>query len=271
MRPLTDGQALPATDPARAQNSCTSLAQNACASCTWRGNPICPVSDVELAEFSGCPTNARLRHFTLAPTPRPRFGLLQSGLLMRRGAKGQGLDLVFPGESILEPFHDGAPHPIIAVLPSRMCWFDMATVEARMQDKPGFLTALMRGKIEELNRAHRFIWMRSALSIDQRMAALMVLLFQHEDEGGHPPGQPFRLRIDWSRRDVASLIGTTLESISRATHRLQDLGLIRILDPDCFDLCDLEGLTDLAEFQDLARPPQRPAKDMTRPRPLPQS
>jgi CRP/FNR family transcriptional regulator, anaerobic regulatory protein len=170
---------------------------------------------------------------------------------------------VFPGESILEPFHDGAPHPIIAVLPSRMCWFDMATVEARMQDKPGFLTALMRGKIEELNRAHRFIWMRSALSIDQRMAALMVLLFQHEDEGGHPPGQPFRLRIDWSRRDVASLIGTTLESISRATHRLQDLGLIRILDPDCFDLCDLEGLTDLAEFQDLARPPQRPAANRT--------
>jgi CRP-like cAMP-binding protein len=268
---LTDPQALSQPEPATGANPCTALAHKACASCTWHGNPICPVSEVQLAEFAGCPTNAPLRRFALAPSSRPRFGLLQSGLLMRRGPKGQGLDLVFPGESILEPFHDAEPHPITAVLPSRLCWFDMATVEARMQDKPGFLTALMRGKIEELNRAHRFIWIRSALTIDQRMAALMVLLFQHEDEGSHPPGQPSRLRIDWSRRDVASLIGTTLESISRATHRLEDLGLIRILDPDCFDLCDLEGLTDLAEFQDLARPPQRPAANKTGANPLPQA
>jgi CRP/FNR family transcriptional regulator len=59
------------------------------------------------------------------------------------------------------------------------------------------------------------------------------------------------LSVSLPRRDIADLLGTTLESISRAAHKLADSGIIEIRDPARFRILDLPRLIALGKIEGL--------------------
>jgi hypothetical protein len=58
------------------------------------------------------------------------------------------------------------------------------------------------------------------------------------------------IRIMLTRRDLASLLECTAETLSRSLHRLQDIGLIKIVTPERLEIRDPGGLGLLAKVQD---------------------
>jgi Mn-dependent DtxR family transcriptional regulator len=53
------------------------------------------------------------------------------------------------------------------------------------------------------------------------------------------------------RKDIADLLGTTVESISRSVHKLSDVGVIEIKDPAHFRFLDMSRLIAVGKIDGL--------------------
>ncbi len=233
----------------------TATRQADCANCPALGAVLCPARG-KAPEALGRPPRQLLINPENGPIylfgGRRHVGLLQSGLVMRvaQGQRGENraLHLVFPGELTGEPFCNDRPKVIQALAPSRICTFDLEAVEHSADSDSGLSDALLRATSASLERLQRSIWIRALLSTLEKVAALLVLVAEHQQEQ-HATRGPLIVSLAWPRRLMAELIGTSAESISRATHELQRRGLITIRDAGTFELHDLDALRDLAELE----------------------
>jgi CRP-like cAMP-binding protein len=223
-----------------------------CAGCPLLGKPLCPASHLHPGKHRLLPEFA-----SLAPIDGPvagsladrRFGILKSGALMRLGPRRngsqQGLDLILPGEPIGEVFLGNSAPEISALVPSRICWFDMARVEELSRAHAVLSSALLRATTVALERVQMFLWIRASLDSVQRVAALLLIAARRLP---NRPGVSLRLRLAWPRKDIACLIGCSVETISRATHELERQGYVAIEDPATFRICNIAALAELAEL-----------------------
>ncbi|TGD41541.1 Crp/Fnr family transcriptional regulator [Pseudotabrizicola sediminis] len=177
--------------------------------------------------------------------------LIRSGILrLQRHAydgRRQILTLFFPGEIIgfEGEFHEGAS--IEAATQSGLCrinrhWFD------RMVDQDNDLRAdLFRQKQDQLDRLHWLTWSLGALSPEERLCAFLALSSKFLPYQPLPDGTGV-LAVRLARKDIADLLGTTLELISRIVHKLADAGIIEIRDPAHFRFLDLPRLIAMGKI-----------------------
>lgn len=59
-------------------------------------------------------------------------------------------------------------------------------------------------------------------------------------------GEPITLHLSLSRKDLAHYLGTRRESLSRAVHALAEKAILRIINPEIFEVLDLQALTDMS-------------------------
>lgn len=178
--------------------------------------------------------------------------LIRSGILrlQRHAYDGhrQILSLFFPGEVV---GFDGETREGVTVetaTQSGLCridrrWFD------RMLDQNKFLRAeLFRQKQDQLDRLHWLTWSIGALKPEERLCAFLALASKFMPYQPLPDGTGV-LSVSLARRDIADLLGTTVESISRIVHKLADTGIIEIRDPAHFRFLDLPGLIALGKIE----------------------
>ncbi|EKX55734.1 hypothetical protein D516_3964 [Rhodobacter sp. AKP1] len=93
-------------------------------------------------------------------------------------------------------------------------------------------------------------WTVGALAPTERFCAFLTFatLIMPVDR---PPDGSLVLHQQLPRTDVADLLVTTVESISRISHRLQAEGLIEILDPSRFRIRDLGALLAAGATKDV--------------------
>ena len=170
---------------------------------------------------------------------------IRSGILrLQRHAydgRRQILSLFFPGEIVgfEGEFREGVT--VETATQSGLCridrrWFD------RMVDQNDVLRAeLFRQKQDQLDRLHWLTWSLGALKPEERLCALLALSSKFMPYQPLPDGTGI-LSLHLARKDIADLLGTTVESISRIVHKLADTGIIEIRDPAHFRFLDLPGL-----------------------------
>jgi CRP/FNR family transcriptional regulator len=121
-------------------------------------------------------------------------------------------------------------------------WFD------RMVDQNVSLRAeLFRQKQDQLDWLHWLTWSLRASRPEERLCAFLVLAIQFM------PYQPLLdgtgvLSLYLPRRDIADLLGTTVETISRTVHKLAKTGIIEIRDPAHFRFLDLPRLIKMGKI-----------------------
>ena len=172
---------------------------------------------------------------------------IRSGLLrLQRHAydgRRQILSLFFPGEIIgfEGEFREGVT--VETATQSGLCrldrrWFD------RMVDQNDVLRAeLFCQKQDQLDRLHWLTWSLGALKPEERICAFLALSSKFMPYQPLPDGTGI-LSLDLTRKDIADLLGTTVESISRIVHKLADTGTIEIRDPAHFRFLDLRSLIE---------------------------
>lgn len=80
----------------------------------------------------------------------------------------------------------------------------------------------------------------ACMSATERMANFLLALARRV-------GARDRILLPMSRADIAAYLGLTIETVSRVIGQFKTRGLIRLVDTYNLELCDLPGLSSLAE------------------------
>lgn len=181
--------------------------------------------------------------------PAHRVGIILSGLVKIVLIDEEGtehlIQLLHAGELVGDPFTAESACSWQAATDCELCWMPSVTLSSAIRDCPEAyrrqLEATM-GLVQEQRFAQIALRGRNSL---QRVAHWLFLQI--------PPDAapvPVRLRIVLTRRDLASLLEMTVETLCRALHQLEERGAIRLASPELVDLCDRALLKRLARGHD---------------------
>lgn len=107
-----------------------------------------------------------------------------------------------------------------AVEPVRVCFLARETLDALLRRNPALGLRFLVRVSEDLNHTETMMLQNATLSVRTRMAHLLLSLkdrYGEVDDGG-----TLVIRLPLSRQDIASMLGTRPETISRAIHILEE-------------------------------------------------
>ncbi len=230
----------------------TPQTQISCLTCENRGAvEWCCLSDADLAVVDrGKTLDSYLPGSALYDQGEDCDGVycLQSGLIGIRRIDENGnsalLRLVSPGETLgYRAFLRRAPHDnsAEALMPSSVCRIGRSTVRRLLQDNPELGLSFLDHSLRELTETEsRYM---ESVTWKARTRLLHMLLVFNERFGTETENGEHRIELPISRQDLAGLIGTAPETMSRTIQRIQTEGLaqfngriVRIFDLDA--ICD---------------------------------
>lgn len=246
--------------------------------------PACAVCAVHESGFcgklSGCRLEELTRHRTWLDLPADRelrvdghanrwAGVLVHGYLRMAHYDLDGdrklVGLKLPGD-LLGPRSSEADDFVLETSTDvRICRFDLDVFNRLFATSDAFRHLTYGQARSEVDRLHFLTWTLGALDTKERLAAFLATAIRYM------PWQPLSegggvLTMDLPRRDVADLLGTTVESISRITQSMDREGLIRIRDPYHFEIPDVGRLARLGGIEELTTVTGIWADDPTRSR-----
>ena len=195
------------------------------------------VHEGETTEFVGLVASGVLRiQKSLADGRHPIVGLLVEGGIFGR---------VFDGPAELA---------IDAATDAEVYLFPRGPFEALLERSPELGKLVLQNTINELDIAHEWMAILSRPKIASRVAGFLIVMCARFADVDHvlTLGQDgMEVRIPLSRIDLADLLGTRPESISRALHQLARAGDIDIIAPDRVLIRNAAALVRKAGEQDL--------------------
>ena len=189
---------------------------------------------------------------TSGGAPSNDVWFIRSGILrLQRFAydgRRQVLSLFFPGEIIgfEGEFREGVS--VEAATQSGLCRIDRRRFEAMVDQNDTLRADLFRQKLDQLDRLYWLTWSLGALAPDERLCAFLAMSTKFLPYQHLPDGTGI-LTLQLPRKDIADLLGTTVESISRIVHKLSETGVIEIRNPTHFRLLDLRKLIALGQIE----------------------
>lgn len=155
------------------------------------------------------------------------------------------LGLVLPGEPVGELLPTRAAHMVTALVTSRICRFRTGSGMDFTDFTPQLRHNLLSSFSVRLARLQNILWIRSSLSVNARVAALLLMASRFMEVRSVEDCAPV-LNFRLPRPDAADLLATTVESFCRALYCLEAEGLIAVRDSHRFVLRDIAGLERLA-------------------------
>lgn len=123
-----------------------------------------------------------------------------------------------------------------------MCVFRHQDVGVLIARHPSIGLRMLQGVSRRLEQTEERLAAATSVEVGGRLARYLVDLRTHREADG-----TVTVRLPLAKKDIASLLDTTPESLSRALRRLQDAGVIDQQGPRAVRLLDLDRLVALAD------------------------
>ncbi|MWV28522.1 Crp/Fnr family transcriptional regulator [Aurantiacibacter rhizosphaerae] len=224
----------------------------ACETCPVRDSAACAVlSEDERAELAKAGRTRRLKRGELlfaAGDEDTACATLISGALKVTSFAEDGseriLALIHPSGFVGEMFAPFASYDVVALTDSQLCVFAKADMNRALERHPALTRALLRRSQEDLHRAHMLLALGSGMGASDKVGKLLMALAQAASESPCHPRLNFQLPL--TRGEMASMLGLTIETVSRALTALERDGLIKregargieIIEPARLELLD---------------------------------
>lgn len=130
-------------------------------------------------------------------------------------------------------------HTVTAVEPLRVCVFDHRDVARLIAQHPAIALAMLQDLSRRLGDAERHVAVLSWTDVPARLADYLLALPARRRAG------QYVVELPMAKREVASYLGTTPESLSRALRRMSGAGTVAVDGRDV-TLIDLDALESLA-------------------------
>ncbi len=204
-----------------------------CETCPVRDSAACAALDP--AERAQLAAMGRHRDFRRGQTVMAAgddniaCATLVSGALKISSIDAEGqeqiLSVVHPAGFVGEMFAPVAHHTIVALTDSQLCLFTRSDYEAAVARFPALSAALLRRSSEELLEARTLLDLKGRRSARAKVAGLILAFAKSASDSSCHSAATFELPL--SRADIASLLGLTIETVSRQLSGLEKGGLIK--------------------------------------------
>lgn len=192
-------------------------------------------------------------------------GVVLGGILrlqrIERDGRRQILGLAFAGDMIGQDMRRRIGTTLETASPVTLCRFDPKAFQRLAAEDRTLRQVLYRHRVAQLERLRWLTWAIGALHADERVAAFIAQALRFMPVQPLPDGTKL-LTLSICRHDIADLLVTTVETVSRALGRLEVDGLIRLRDPEHVEVLDLPGLAARAGQDDKAFEPMTSAARM---------
>lgn len=186
------------------------------------------------------------------------IGCVLTGILRMQKTLADGREhivgLLVQGDIFGRAFDGAAEFSIEAATEVECCAFPKTEFETLLTQSPDLERALLLNITNELDRAREWLIVLSNQKIVGRIAGFLLLMCSRFRDIDHillPRPEGIEVKIPISRADLAHLLGTRPESISRALHSLNDQGAIDILEPDRILIRDTKALARVADEDEI--------------------
>lgn len=177
------------------------------------------------------------------------IGCVQSGILRMQKTLADGrvhiVGLLVEGD-MFGRLHVGPPTIAIeAATGAEVCAFRRGPFESLLARSPELDRVMLLNVLSELDRAREWLIILSTPRVKSRVAGFLLLMCARYAGVEHVlrrTNGEVEVRIPIDRTDLAHLLGTRAESISRAFHALADDGSIALKRPDLVAIRDLDAL-----------------------------
>ena len=113
----------------------------------------------------------------------------------------------------------------VALEDAQLCVIPFAEFEALAREVPALQRQLLRVMSHELMRGQRMLLLLGSMSAEERLAAFLLDLAQRLGARGFSPSM---LLLRMTREEIASLLGLSIETISRSFSKFQADGLLSV-------------------------------------------
>jgi CRP/FNR family transcriptional regulator, anaerobic regulatory protein len=172
--------------------------------------------------------------FVRAGTPQAPLFVVHSGMvkLSRTTPDGKSttLQLLGPGEVGGETWLLTGERPendVVALEAARMCVFEPAALETIVREFPSVGVALLRSLAMRLHSAERMLTARTLADVGARLAAYLLDCPATWGVGGGATAH-----LPMAKKDIATFLGTSPETVSRRLKAFEREGLIQVRGKD---------------------------------------
>ncbi len=150
--------------------------------------------------------------------------------------------LLVPTDICGRPFSGLANYRVEALSATRILCFPRTFFEQVLQDNPKADQLFLVHLLDEVDAAREWLLLMSGRKAVNRLASFFNILLRRS-KFKRPAGQAV-VRIPLSRKDLAHYLGARPETLSRAFHELERMGILQIMDPHRFMILDEEALIE---------------------------
>jgi CRP/FNR family transcriptional regulator, anaerobic regulatory protein len=237
-----------------------------CSNCAVRHTSVCGLADdesqKELNRISHVRTFAAGETILAEDEKSFMVGNVVSGVLRMSkttlDGRQQIVGLLFPSEMFGRVFSDRSSFAIEAATDVTLCCFERNAFERLLTRKPLLEHQMLLMTLDELDAARDWMLLLGAQTVLERLASFMMILIRRsmrQKSSSAEDGGALTLTIPISRRDLATYIGTTVETISRKIQHLSRKRTIKIIDPRHFEILNYGQLVRMSGREDIALEP----------------
>jgi len=205
----------------------------ACDVCAVRQRAACaaldPADRVELARLGFHQRLKRGDTVFSAGDENDRSATLISGVLKLSTFDRDGTEhivsLIHPAGFVGELFTPVAHHDVIALTDCELCIFPRVEYERALQRFPELGRALLRRSTQDLLDTRELLASVTGRTAMQRVSGLLLALARAASDSECHVSRQFDLVL--TRGEIASLLGLTIETVSRKLTKLEKTGIIR--------------------------------------------
>jgi len=203
-----------------------------CEDCPVRDQAVCAALDTdELAELASIGRHldyARGETIFSAGDDSIACATLISGAAKISAVDAEGTErivaLVHPAGFLGQLFAGTARYDLTALTDSRACVFPRAGFERLMESHPKLTRSILERTLAELDESRGLADLLGRRDVKERVAGLLLTFARAAAPS--PCGMASEFELPLSREEVASLIGTTIETVSRRLTEMERDGLI---------------------------------------------
>ena len=178
-------------------------------------------------------------------------GNVVSGVLRMQKTLHDGrqqiVGLMLPSDVFGRVFVNTSHVAIEAATDVTVCCYNRASFEKLFLRFPELEHRMLAAISEELDAAQDWMLLLATKTVAERVATFLLIV-RRKAMSGPPNRSASIVEIPISRRDMAAYLGTTVESISRSVQQISRSGVIRVIDPQRFEIIDPKRLIALSHY-----------------------
>jgi len=175
-------------------------------------------------------------------------GVLKLSISTSEGLE-QIVGVVYPADFIGQPFAGTSSCSVTALTDARVCVFGRGDFDRLAREHPNLEQKLLERTLDELDRTRRWMLLLGRKSASEKLATFLLDLSRRLVEPGCETAnaKPLdRFELTFSRRQIADVLGLTIETVSRQFTKLVAQGLIALPSSRSVAILDRRGLESQA-------------------------